>query len=64
MDKNDSSDLERIKITLGDLSMNQKAEWMNLLQPHLRSNKRKRNEYSEDFKKQAIEIWKRNRNYT
>ncbi len=64
MDKNDSSDLERLKITLGDLSMNQKAEWMNVLQPDLRSNKTKRNEYSEDFKKQAIEIWKRDRNYS
>ncbi len=64
MDKNDSSDLERLKITLEDLSMNQKAELMKILRPDLRPNKRKRNEYSEDFKKQVIEIWKRNRNYS
>ncbi len=64
MDKNDSSDLERLNITLGDLSMNQKAELMKILRSDLRPNKRKRNVYSEDFQKQVIEIWKRNRNYS
>ncbi len=64
MDKNDSSDLERLNITLEDLSMNQKAELMKILRPDLRPNKRKRNVYSEDFQKQVIEIWKRNRNYS
>lgn len=64
MENQNTLDFDNLISKMKELPSAQKTNLLKMLQKDCQTKKRKRNEYTEDFKRKAVDLWKTNRNYS